>query len=125
MDYLVETFKTHSSLAYSATADFGNTNAGKNLWVSLSADNTVRLAQDNAVLIGRLLEVRKNGTCSVEVFAQKTKAVIGEAVARGNSLIGDGAGKVKPAAATVTRPRGIALSAGTNDGDVIDVALIC
>ncbi|MDE0316539.1 MAG: hypothetical protein OXM61_16760 [Candidatus Poribacteria bacterium] len=123
MDYLVETFKT--GLTYDPNQDFGNANAGKNLWVSLSADDTVQLAANNASLVGRLLEVRQNGTASVEVFAQKTKAVAAEAVPRGSGLIGAGGGKVKPAVAASTRPRGLTLKAAANDNDVIDVALIC
>ena len=123
MDYLVETFKT--GLTYDPNQPFGNANAGKNLWVSLSADNTAQLAADNASLEGRLLEVRQNGTCSVEVFALRTKAVAAAAIPRGSSLIGAGGGKVKASVAASLRPRGITRSAAANDNDVIDVGLIC
>lgn len=125
MDYLVETFKT--GLTYDANTAFGNANAGKDLAVSLSADDTVQLAGNGHTIVGTLLEVRQNGTASVKIFFQRGKMKPSTAaITRGSGLVGAGSGEVKAAVATDTRPRGIALQASANNNqDLIDVALIC
>lgn len=124
-DYLVETFDT--DLAYDENTAYGNSNAGVNKVVSLGTGGKVVLGANNATIVGTLIEVRRNKTCSVKVFALRAKVNVSAtagAIVPGNQLVCAGDGEVKPAG-TATNGRCIAKQASANTtAGTIDVVLI-
>ena len=81
----------NSTITYSATADYGSTQAGQNLAVTLSADNTVALADDAEAIKGRLEEVMSDNYCRVATRGKKMRFKGGDSatLTRGKGIVGD------------------------------------
>lgn len=66
IDEVTATFKIDdSTITYSATEDGGS--AVVDRAVTMSADSTVKLADDGSAVIGKLLQVHSDNTCTVQI----------------------------------------------------------
>ncbi len=95
--------------------------------VELSAANTVRLATDNSRVYGRLLQVENRlsegqllGLVALK-FIDELPVKTGETVVVGGSVVGAGAGEVKPAPTTVALATGTGTYAPFYDNIVLEV----
>ena len=105
MDYLVETYPTSdTNLAYDEDENYGNENAGVGKVVSVTGAGLCQIGANNAKILGELIEVRRDGMCSVKVFAMKTKLQSSGANACtvGSPILSAGSGQVKNQPADTT-----------------------
>jgi hypothetical protein len=86
---VVASFKIdNDTITYSATADGGS--AGVGLAVTLSADDTIALADDGDMVLGKLLKVESDGIATVQVGGGMTlPAGSGASVTVGKRIVGD------------------------------------
>lgn len=120
------TFKTDASIVYDRTKDGGSSLARQNLALEMSANGTVKMATDGAKIIGYLLDVFGDNTCSaccagILTFKQGAQdgvtvntSIVGGA---GPSIGGQTNGYVKSAPNSVVGARagrGIALDVHSN-----------
>lgn len=109
------TFKTNAtSIPYDSTKPGGSDLARRNLAVHLSASGTVSIAGDNESVLGQLVDVCGDNTCSVAVrgvmtFLQGAASgvTVGDPIvgATGDSIGGQTNGYVKAAANTAAGAR--------------------
>ncbi|CCV12943.1 hypothetical protein [Mesorhizobium sp. STM 4661] len=94
------------SLTFKLTAGIVAADVGKAVAISAAAANTVKLAGDGDYIVGRLATVEDRtieGTLvgAVELkFANTLPIKVGQVVVVGGSVVGAGAGEVKPAGVT-------------------------
>jgi len=123
----LKTYKTDSEITYDRTQSGGSVFARANLGVEISADDTVRLVRDNGRVLGELIEVFGDSTCSVQVDEEMTlKQAAQNGVTVNTPVIGAGSGPsigsqtngyVKSAGATAAAARdsrGVVTSRPTN-----------
>ena len=96
-----------TTLAYSATTDFGHASAGKDLVLSLIQTGAnagkAQLAANNAKILGKFLSLDKDGVAS---YMADGKPMLlrkdSNTIVVGVSLVGAGAGEVKSTPTTET-----------------------
>lgn len=107
----------HANQAFSKTADFGNSNAGKNLMLGFNGD----LVGDGAPILGGFLEVDKNQSGSVLMSG---KPMIMRQNAKGactpnSQVVGAGAGQVKNGTGANARGRVLRVLEDVANGRVL------
>lgn len=80
----------NNTIVYDATQEGGSEHARKHFWVSEEGDGTVKLADNNNTLVGELMDVYADNTCSVATTGEGLQGISGAAngVNRGNQLVG-------------------------------------
>jgi hypothetical protein len=118
------TNKVPESFTYAAEAD-ADLRTKLNYFCKISADGEIALAGANEKVFGTIIEVNLQGSVPygpvTAQFAGIAKVVAGAAVAAGGEVSSDASGK---AVTGGTNKVGVALTAASADGDVIDVAII-
>lgn len=87
--YVNATFKIdNSTITYSATADGGSAVVGRA--VTMSAADTVELAADGEVIVGRLERVESDNMCTVQIAGgMELPAGTGASLTLGKKIVGD------------------------------------
>ena len=85
----IETFKHNSTITYDGTKLGGSEHALKGFAVK-AVSAGVGLVQDGEVVLGELLEVEKDGNCTVRVEGQGIDFIMGAAngATPGNAIVG-------------------------------------
>ena len=103
----------NQNLAYNPKFKWGNEFVGRA--VAPHATGTLHIAADNEEILGKLLEVRQGGRCTVQVFGGKTIMYSAGATACtvGEKFIGGGSGYIKSQPGDTTgADRGLGLGRG-------------